>query len=134
MTFLSQPPPNEGKPFSYWFFFREDSRKAADALIDQLRTKGRISEREMSRFASTLETGKLGLRFSKQNFYRGVLSTFVRFGFIAKIPVYDNKTRKTLKVYVPVTQPIPAKRPESPSFWNVTYDFCKAWNEMMFLD
>ena len=44
-----------------WLFFRKDSQKAADALLDELRAKGRLSEKQMSRFVSKLEAGDLGL-------------------------------------------------------------------------
>ena len=120
------------EPFTAWFFFRKDSQKAADALLEELRAKGRMSEKEMSRFVKKLEAGELGFRFSKNNFYRKVLRTFIEDGFVKKEAVYGGEKGRTVDVYLPVRQPILTHPPDFPSFWSVTYGVCLWWNEMMF--
>ena len=118
--------------FTAWLFFRKDSQRAADALLDELRMKGRLTEREMSRFVRNLEAGDLGFRFSKNNFYKKILRTFLRIGFVKKDTVYGGKEGKTLEVYLPIRQPIPTHAPSNPSFWSITYDVCRWWNDIMF--
>ena len=40
--------------------------------------------------------------------------------------------KSTIEVYVPILQPIPTKAPTNPSFWFVTYEACRWWNDIMF--
>ncbi len=122
----------EPLPFTAWIFFRKDSQRTADALLDELRAKGRLTKKEMSQFVRRLESGDLGFRFSKNNFYRNVLGTFLKLGFVKKDIVYGGEGRKTLEAYLPVLQQIPTHAPSSPSFWSVTYDICRWWNDVMF--
>ncbi len=132
-------PPNEilerlavdrRESFSYWLFFRKDSRRAGDALIEELRRRKKLTEPEMSQFAHRLDRGELGFRFSRTNFYRKVLRTFVDLGFIGKSLV-PGENNKNIRVYKAIRQPITSHKP-TPSFWSVAYDTCKWWNEMMF--
>ncbi len=120
------------EPFTAWLFFRKDSQMAADALLDELRAKGRLTEKEMSGFVRKLEAGDLGFRFSKDNFYKKVLRTFLSLGFVKKDAVYGGEGGRTLEAYLPVLQPIPTHAPSNPSFWSVAYDVCRWWNDMMF--
>lgn len=120
------------EPFTAWLFFRKDSQRAAGALLDELRAKGRLAEKEMSLFVRKLEAGDLGFRFSKNNFYKKVLKTFLNLGFVKKDIVYGGEGGKTLEVYLPIRQPIPTRAPSNPSFWSVTYDVCRWWNRTMF--
>ena len=120
------------EPFTAWLFFRKDSQRAADALLDELRAKGRLTKKEVSRFVKKLESGDLGFRFSKTNFYKKVLGTFFDFGFVKKEAVYGGEGGKTVEAYLPVRQPIPTHPPSNPSFWSVAYDVCLWWNDIMF--
>ena len=120
------------EPFTAWLFFRKDSQRAADALLGELRAKGRLTEKEMSQFVRKLESGDMGFRFSKNNFYRKVLRTFLNLEFVKKDTVYAGERRKTLEAYLPVLQPIPTRAPSSPSFWAVAYEICLWWNDIMF--
>jgi hypothetical protein len=120
------------EPFTAWLFFRKDSQRAADALLDELRAKGRLTKKEMSQFAWKLEAGDLGFRFSKVNFYKKVLRTFLDLGFVKIETVYGGEEEKTLEAYLPVLQLIPTRPPSNPSFWFVTYDVCRWWNGIMF--
>ena len=119
-------------PFTAWLFFRKDSQRAAEALLDELRAKGRLTEKEMSQFVRKLVSGDFGFRFSKNNFYRNVLRTFLNLGFVRKDTVYGGEEGKTREAYLPIRQPIPTRAPSSPSFWYVTYEACKWWNDIMF--
>lgn len=123
---------DRSEPFTAFLFFRADSRRAADALIKELRTKGKMTEKEMSRFARRLEAGEMGFRFSRHNFYSSVLKTLMDLGFVGKLASYDHAKGKTVIVYRPIAQPIPTRRPDNPSFWYVTYEVCRWWNESMF--
>lgn len=109
-------------------FSRKDSRRAARALLAWLKGKGgRCSKEEMSRFAHGLEAGE-PCRFSRTNFYRSVLRRFLDLGLIAELPEYDGRSRKIVKSYRVVYQPIPRHRPMSPSFAYVSHLICEAWN------
>lgn len=86
----------------------------------------------MSQFVRKLESGELRFRFSKHNFYGKVLETFLDLGFIGSFDSYDRTRRRTVVAYRAITQPIPSHRPDNPSFWRVTYEVCRWWNELMF--
>jgi hypothetical protein len=133
MRSLSRLQIDRSEPFTSFLFFRGDSRQAADALLGQLKARdGRLTRKEMARFANDLESGRLGFKFSRTNFYHGVLGTFLNLGFIGSFRTYDAVNRGTIYVYRPIVQPIPSQAPVNPSFWRVAYDICKWWNEMMF--
>ena len=116
-----------------YLFFRRDSLQAGKALIAELQSRGgSLTPKEMAEFVRKLESGAFGFKFSKHNFYRNVLRTFMNMGFIGKAPRLDRATMKTVMVYRPIEQPIPARRPDSPSFWHVAYEICSWWNSLMF--
>ena len=118
--------------FVFDLFYRKDSRKAASALMVELQAKGgRCTVKEMSEFAKKLQKGELGFKYSRVNFYKMVLGTFLREEFMERLAYYDDKTRRTVKGYKAIAQPIPTRRP-SPSFWSIAYDTCKWWNDLMF--
>ena len=132
MAKKERPSVDDKEPFTAWLFFRKDSQRAADALLNELRAKGRLTEKEMSQFVRKLELGDLGFRFSKNNFYRKVLRTFLNLGFVKKDIIYGGEGGKTREAYLPVLQLIPTHAPSSPSFWSVAYDICQWWNDIMF--
>jgi len=120
------------EPFLAFVFFRKDSRRAGEALLTELRAKGRMTEKEMSQFVKRLAAGDLGFRFSKTNFYKGILGRYLDLGFVKKGTIHGGEKGKTVNAYLPVLQPIPAHAPDSPSFWSVAYQICLWWNDIMF--
>ena len=124
---------DRSEPFTAFLFFRKDSRKAADLLMEEFRSKdGRMTEKEMGDFVRTLTSGERGFRFSKQNFYNNVLGTFRGFGFIAKVPTYDAPRRRSILAYRVVTQPVLQRKPIKPSFLYLANETGKWWNDIMF--
>ena len=123
---------DRNEPFTAFLFFRKDSREAADALLEELRSKkGKMTEREMADFVRTLTSGERGFKFSKQNFYNKVLGTFRFFGFIAKVPTNDPSRRRTILAYRVVTQPVLQRRPIKPSFLYLANEIGRWWNDLM---
>jgi hypothetical protein len=110
------------------FFNRRDSQRAARALLAWLKERGgKCTKAEMSRFAFGLEAGE-PCKFSRTNFYGGVLRRFLDLGLIAEQPGFDEGRRKAIKLYRVVWQPIPQHRPMGPSFYFVAHLICEAWN------
>jgi hypothetical protein len=110
-------------------FRRRDSRRAARALLEMLRSKGgRCTAREMSEFARRLAIGD-PCKFSRTNFYRSILKRFVELGFIAELPYYNAVTKRVIKSYTIVHQPIGIRRPMGPSFVYYAHRVSEAWNE-----
>jgi hypothetical protein len=130
---LSLPPIDRSEPFTAFLFFRKDSSRAGEALLAELRAKGgKLTRKEMGEFVKKLESGKMGFRFSKDNFYKRVLRTFVQLGFIGTSELYDPARRKSVTVYRPIAQPTSGRRPANPSFLYVAYLIGEWWNELMF--
>jgi hypothetical protein len=66
-------------------FSRQDSRQAGQALVDRLKQRGgSCTQRDMSEFGWRLENGELGFKFSRRNFYAGVLHRYLSLGLIAE--------------------------------------------------
>ena len=106
---------DKSEPFTANLFYRKDSQKAGDALMRELKAKGRLTKKEMSELSWKLHRGELGgPRFSRDNFYGTVLRRFQELGFVGKFPEYDAVTRKTVHVYKAITQGLPTRRPENP--------------------
>jgi len=97
-------------------FQRQDSRRAAGAFLVWVKGKGgRCTAEEMSRFADELQSGRPGCRLSRVNFYGTVLRRFLDLGLVAKDLRYDPKTRRAVKAYRAVIQPVGRHRPLAPS-------------------
>jgi len=110
-------------------FARQDSRKAAQALVDWLKEKkGRCNRAEMSAFSRRLESGELGFRFSRTNFYRGILHRFLALGLIAEGFQYDRAKGGPVKGYHVVVQPVTRHPPVSPSLPHLIHSLCEKWN------
>ena len=124
---------DKSEPFTALLFFRKDSQMAGEALMSELKAKGRLTEKEMSEFSWKLQRGKLGgARITRDNFYGTVLRRFLGLGFVGKFPEYVASTRKTIQVYRAIIQGLPTRRPENPSFLYIAYETCAWWNELMF--
>ena len=81
----------------------------------------------MSEFAFGLQTGE-PCKFSRTNFYRGVLRRFIDLGLIVESPEYDDRSRNVIKLYKVVCKPIPQHRPMGPSFFYLAHLVCESWN------
>ena len=110
-------------------FTRADSRQAARAFLQWLKSrKGRCTKVEMSAFAYELAAGKRGPKFSRTNFYAGILRRFVELGFVAERPEYDYERRRTVTVYRALIQPVPKHRPVAPSVTYLAHVLAELWN------
>ena len=110
-------------------FARDDSRSAARAFLSWLREKrGRCTSQEMSRFADELQSGRRGCRLSRVNFYGTVLRRFVDLGLVTKDLSYDSGSRRALKAYRIVVQPVGRHRPISPSLMYLAHVISERWN------
>ena len=126
---------DKSEPFTAFLFFRGDSRRAADLLMEELRSRrGTMTEREMGAFVASLASGRNGFKFSKRNFYNKVLRTFHDFCFIVKRPIYDGEKKKTILAYQAIPQHVPAKNPPIPSFLYIAYQISRWWDELMIIE
>ncbi|MDG6945959.1 MAG: hypothetical protein JRM91_04795 [Nitrososphaerota archaeon] len=111
-------------------FARRDSRDAARTFLRWLREGGgRRTGQEMSRFADELQSGRLGCRLSRVNFYGTVLRRFVELGLVAKDLSYDGERRRAVKAYRVVLQPVGRHRPLAPSLMYLAHVVSERWNE-----
>lgn len=117
-------------------FPNRKTQAAARLFVNWLRDNGgRATKNQVSRFGSMLQEGELRLeatpiRYSRRNFYLTVLKTLVNLGFIQRnVPVWDEKSSKTLYVYARNVFDIP-KKPPSVGFWRIAYYMCRKWNNM----
>jgi hypothetical protein len=96
---------------------------------------GRATKNQVSRFADVLQEGKLRLgntpvKYSRRNFYLTVLRSLINMGFLQRnVPVWDEKSRRTLYVYTRNIFDIP-KKPPSIGFWRIAYYVCRKWNRL----
>ena len=117
-------------------FPNKKTEAAARAFVGWLKENGgRATKSEVSKFADSLQEGRLTLegnvlRYSRRNFYLTILRTLVNMGFLQRnVPIWDEKSRKTLYVYAPNIFDIPQK-PPSVGFWRLAYYLCRKWNKM----
>ena len=109
-------------------FKHKVSRSAGRALIAYLKSNdGKCTKSEMNRFSRTLASGTLGVRISRTNFYKTVLSRFTELQLVAEQLEYDQKLRKAVKLYKVVVQPL-GRKPMSPSLMAVAYEMARRWN------
>lgn len=115
-------------------FFHKRTRMVARTFLDAMKEKGGVfSPRDMGQFVKQLEAGKRGPKFTKRNFYPGILRRLVDMGLIAKTTLYDDNLRKVVEVYKIQAQPTTGHRPTRPSFLWLAYVASERWNEE-FLD
>ena len=111
-------------------FRHRRSRGAARALIEWLKDRGgSCTHTEMNEFSHLLASGKLGCSLSRTNFYGTVLKRLMGLCLIVEQPQFDYETRKVLKVYRIVVQPIGKRKPVGPSLLLLSYEVCAKWNE-----
>jgi len=118
------------KELTEMLFARQDSRRAAKAFLGWLKERqSRCTCQEMSRFADELQSGRLGCRLSRMNFYGTVLKRFLDLGLVAKDLTYDSGRRKAIRAYRVVFQPVAKHRPLSPSLMYLAHVVSEMWNE-----
>lgn len=117
-------------------FPNRKTQTAARIFVDWLREKGgQASKTAVSVFADKMQDGVLDgrgrpFRYSKRNFYMTVLKTLIAMGFIRRnVPVWDERSKRTLYVYVRNIFDIPQK-PPSVGFWRLAYYVSKKWNKI----
>ena len=110
-------------------FHTHRSRRAASLFLRWfLANGGKASKNEMSSFAYELGSGVLGFKFARRTFYGFVLRRFLDEGLIALEPSIDQRTRKVLRMYRRVIQPIQKRRPSGPSLIYNAHILAEEWN------
>ena len=112
-------------------FYHERTQKAAGVLLNKLRTSKRLTQPEMHELAKKLDSGELGVKIRRTNFYRGVLGPLVNLGFVGRSSVVGPR-RRQIKAYAPILQPVSSRAPDNPSFIYVAWLMGHKWNEFMF--
>jgi hypothetical protein len=117
-------------------FPNRKTQTAARIFVKWLKDKGgQSSKTAVSLFAEEMQGGRLDgngrpFRYSKRNFYMTVLKTLISMGFIRRnVPVWDERGKRTLYVYVRNIFDIPQK-PPSVGFWRLSYYVAKKWNKI----
>lgn len=117
-------------------FPNKKTRAAAEVFVDWLKEKGgQATKNAVSNFADALQDGKYAIadapfRYSRRNFYMTVIRKLVNLGFLQRnVPVWDERSKRTLYVYMRSIFDIPQK-PPSVGFWRISYYVCRKWNEL----
>lgn len=117
-------------------FPNRKTQSAARIFVEWLKSQGGYaSKNAVSRFADALQAGEFMSRstpfkYSRRNFYMTVLRALLEMGFVSKnVPVWVDKSKKTLYVYQRNLFDIPSK-PPSVGFWRLSYYVCRKWNGM----
>lgn len=120
---------DDAEDISSLLFPRHDSRRASQALLDWFKEKGgRCTKSELSEFSRRLESGEMGFKFSRRNFYAGILRRYLAFGLIAEGFLHDPVKRKAVRGYHIVLQPVNRHPPISPSLPRLIHSLCERWN------
>ncbi|MCX8188763.1 MAG: hypothetical protein N3F64_03560 [Nitrososphaeria archaeon] len=116
-------------------FPNRKSRIAAKLLLDYMKeNNGRLTKNALNNFARRLENkeilyNNMPFKYSRRNLYGTVLKNLVKLGFIQRnAPVWDDRLKRTLKVYQIQIFDIPNK-PPAIGFWRIAYYICRKWNE-----
>jgi len=120
-------------------FPNKKTQTAARIFSYWLKEKGgKATKTAVSMFAEKIDQGVLDssgkpFRYSKRNFYLTVLRTLISMGFIRRnVPIWDDRSKKTLYVYMRNLFDIPQK-PPSIGFWKLSFYIARKWNRI-FLD
>jgi hypothetical protein len=105
------------------------SVRAAILFVEWLKSNGgRATQKEMSRFADELKLGSRGVKFGRPAFYRDILDAFKDRGLVELSPSYDARSRKVVKEYRRIVQPIAKRRPSGPSLMYNAHILAEKWN------
>ncbi len=115
-------------------FPNKKTRIASRIFLDWLKERGgQATKNAVSNFANALQDEKLSnkgipIKYSRRNFYMTILRNLINLGFIQRnVPVWDDRSRRTLYVYMRNIFDIPQK-PPSVGFWRISYYICRKWN------
>ncbi len=116
--------------------FRNSKTIEASKLLIEcfIRNGGYLTPKQLSLYAWKLQKGEVveGFTYRRSSLYRTVLRRLLDFGFINMQQIYDAKTGRVAQAYVLIKQPIPKRAPMGgKSFWRLSWEICKAWNEML---
>jgi len=115
-------------------FPNKKTRIASRIFLDWLKERGgQATKNAVSNFANALQDEKFSnkgipIKYSRRNFYMTILRNLINLGFIQRnVPVWDDRSRRTLYVYMRNIFDIPQK-PPSVGFWRISYYICRKWN------
>ena len=115
-------------------FPNKKTRMASRIFLDWLKERGgQATKNAVSNFANALQDEKFSnkgipIKYSRRNFYMTILRNLINLGFIQRnVPVWDDRSRRTLYVYMRNIFDIPQK-PPSVGFWRISYYICRKWN------
>ena len=115
-------------------FPNKKTRIASRIFLDWLKERGgQATKNAVSNFANALQDEKFSnkgipIKYSRRNFYMTILRNLINLGFIQRnVPIWDDKSRRTLYVYMRNIFDIPQK-PPSVGFWRISYYICRKWN------
>lgn len=116
-------------------FPNRKSRIAAKLLLDWIKeNRGRATKNALNNFSKKLEEGELyysnvPFKYSKRNLYGTIVKNLVKLGFLQKnAPIWDERLKRTLRVYQIQIFDIPNK-PPAIGFWRMCFYICRKWNE-----
>ena len=116
-------------------FPNRKTRIAAKLLLDWMKEKnGRTTKNALNNFTKKLENKELlynntPFKYSRRNLYGTIVKNLVKLGFLQRnTPIWDDRLKRTLKVYQIQIFDIPNK-PPAIGFWRICYYMCRKWNE-----
>jgi len=123
-------------------FPRERAQHACRLFLEHLKRRGGLARSELSRFAWSLQAGKIeeGFRYSRTRFYTNIRKTLLTLGLIAieqrfvdaqeqDLAPERRRYRDVVEKYVPVRQPIPKRPPDGLNLPRLMWTICKRWND-----
>jgi len=122
-------------------FPREKAQHACRLFLVHLKRRGGLTRSELSRFAWSLQAGKIekGFRYSRTRFYTNIRKTLLTLGLIAieqrfvdaaeqDLAPERGRHRDVVEKYVPVRQPIPKRPPDGLNLVKLMWMICQKWN------
>jgi hypothetical protein len=123
-------------------FPRERAQHACRLFLNCLKERGGLTRSELSRFAWSLQAGKIenGFRYSRTRFYVNIRHTLLTLGLVAieqrfvgspeqGLAPERRRYRDVVEKYVPIRQPIPKRPPDGLNLPRLMWTICKRWND-----
>jgi len=118
-------------------FPRERAQHACRLFLGHLKGRGGFTRRELSRFAWSLQAGKIdkGFKYRRTSFYRQIRKPLLTLGLITieqrfgEKQDFDVKSFVVREKYVLVRQPIPKRPPDGLNLPRLMWTICKRWND-----